>query len=221
MRVLVIEDSQKLLRSLGYGLKKSGFVVDLVADGKEGLDYASVNDYDAIVLDLMLPSMDGLTVLRELRGMGKQTHILILSARDQVEDRVLGLDLGADDYMIKPFSFDELRARLNTLMRRKCGVKNPVLEVGPLTLNTATREVRREGHSINLTAGEYAILERLILNRGTTLSKGRLLDTVHDSDSFAGENVVEVMICTLRRKIGHTGEEPIIKTSRGYGYFIE
>ena len=221
MKILVIEDSQKLLRALGHGLRKLGYSVDLVGDGKEGLDYAQLNDYDAIVLDLMLPNMDGFTILRRLRAMGKQTHILILSAKDQLEHRVHGLQLGADDYMIKPFSFDELCARLSTLMRRRYQTKNPEVVLGPVTIDTATREVRRKGKPVRLTPGEYAILEYLVLNRGRVLSKQQILEAVHDSDSFAGTDVIEVMVCTLRKKIGAGRGKSAIKTRRGYGYYVE
>lgn len=221
MRVLVIEDSERLLFSLGQALKKSGYTVDLVSDGKEGFDYAFFNEYDVIVLDLMLPGMDGLTILRKLRAAGKKTHILILSAKDQVEDRVRGLEMGADDYMIKPFSFDELHARLSTLIRRKYESKNPEIKVGELALNTATKEVKRDGLPIRLTPGEYSIFEYLVLNRGRVLSKDQLLDAIHDSESYAGANVIEVMVCKLRNKLGANSEPPIIKTRRGYGYYIE
>jgi len=221
MKLLVIEDSQHLLRSLGTGLRKSGHVVDLVADGAEGLDYARLNDYDVIVLDWMLPSMDGLTVLRRLRESGKQTHVLMLSAKDRVEDRIRGLRLGADDYLIKPFSFDELCARLEALARRKHGAKNPEIAVGEFVLNTAVRALSRDGRAINLTPAEYAIFERLTLCRGRVLSKEQLIDAIHDSDSCPGPNVIEVLICTLRKKIGYHSAAPIIHTRRGHGYFIK
>ncbi len=221
MRVLVVEDSEKLLRALGRGLRKMGYSVDLVSDGNEGYDYARLNDYDVIVLDLLLPGMDGLTVLKKLRDMGKDTHVLILSAKDQVEDRVSGLELGADDYMIKPFSFEELCARLNTLVRRRYEKKNPEHRVGPVVINTASRQVHGHDGIVRLTPGEYAILECLTLNRGQVMSKDQILDSVHDCDSFAGPNVVEVMICTLRKKIDNGSRESIIKTRRGYGYYVE
>lgn len=220
MKLLIIEDSQRLLRSLGSGLKKMGYAVDLVADGADGLDYARFNDYDVIVLDLMLPSMDGLAILRKLRALGRQTHILILSAKDQVEDRIRGLQLGADDYMIKPFSFDELCARINTLIRREYKAKSPRLVLGPVTLNTAARLVERDGAPVVLTAGEYAILECLALNRGKVISKEKLLAAIHDSDSYAGPNVVEVLVCHLRKKIGSEGKHSIVQTRRGYGYIV-
>jgi len=222
MKLLVIEDSQRLLRSLGRGLKKTGYAVDLVADGADGLDYARFNDYDVIVLDLMLPGMDGLTILRKLRAMGKQTHILILSAKDQVEDRIRGLQLGADDYMIKPFSFEELCARLGTLVRRQYKAKNPEINLGAgVRVNTATKLVERNGSAVNLTPAEYALLECLALNRGKVISKEKLLQAIHDSDSYAGPNVVEVLICNLRKKIGGAGEDCVVRTRRGYGYVVD
>ncbi len=221
MKILVIEDSERLLYSLGQALKKSGYSVDLVSDGKEGLDFARYNDYDVIVLDLMLPGIDGLTILKRLRAFGKKTHVLILSAKDQVEDRVKGLEAGADDYMIKPFSFDELNARIHTLMRRKFESKSPIIEIGPLSINTATKEIHRDGEAVKVTPGEYSILEYLVLNRGRVLSKEQLLEAMHDSDSFAGTNVIEVLVCKLRNKIGTHGEKPIIATRRGYGYLVE
>lgn len=220
INILVIDDSPKLLRSLGYGLRKLGYSVDLVEDGKTGLDFAQIKNYDVIVLDLMLPGMDGLTVLKNLRSMGKQTHILILSAKDQVEDRVRGLKLGADDYMVKPFSLEELFARLAALIRRRYQMKNPKLVLGALTIDTASREVICNGKPVHLTPGEYAILECLVLNRGRAVSKEHILDSVHDSDSAPSSDVVEVMICTLRKKIAARGEKSIIKTHRGHGYSI-
>lgn len=221
MKILVIEDSERLLFSLGQALKKSGYSVDLVSNGIDGFDYARFNNYDVIVLDLMLPGMSGLEILKKLRAMGKKTHVLILSAKDQVEDRVSGLELGADDYMIKPFSFDELNARISTLMRRKFESKNPVVSIGPVNINTATKEIYRDGELVRTTPGEYSIFEYLVLNRGRVLSKEQLLDAMHDSDSFAGTNVIEVLVCKLRSKIGNWGDKPIISTRRGYGYLVE
>ncbi len=220
MKLLIIEDSQRLLRSLGTGLRKMGYAVDLVADGADGLDYARLNDYDVIVLDLMLPSIDGLTVLQRLRALGRQTHILILSAKDQVADRIRGLRLGADDYMVKPFSFDELCARIQTLARRRYGEKNPEIAVGGLVLNTAARAVSRDGRRVSLTPAEYCIFEHLALSRGRVLSKEQLVDAIHDSDSCPGPNVIEVLVCTLRKKIGDDGGESVVETRRGHGYCI-
>jgi DNA-binding response OmpR family regulator len=221
MKLLIIEDSKRLLRSLSHGLKKYGFSVDTAEDGRDGLDFALFNDYDVILLDLMLPGIDGLTILRKLRASGKQTHILILSARDQVDDRIRGLSLGADDYMVKPFSFEELIARIQTLVRRKYDTKSPELSVEQVTVNTARKEVRCDGIVVALTPGEYAILEHLVLNRGRVLSKDQLLDAVHDSESYASRNVIEVLVCNLRKKLDRKGKPSIIKTRRGYGYLVE
>ena len=221
MKILIIEDSERLRRSLAHGLQKLGHVVDVVADGREGLDHALLYDYDALILDLMLPSMSGLAVLQELRTRGRQIHVLILSARGQVDDRIRGLQFGADDYLAKPFSFEELCARLNALSRRKFQSKNPEIEIGPLRLNTSLRTVWVDDRAVLLTAGEYAILERLAVNRGRVLSKAQLLTAVHNSESCAGPNVVEVMICNLRRKLGSDAARARIQTRRGQGYIVE
>lgn len=221
MNILIVEDSKTLRETLHDGLSKLGYGVDAVGDGKEGLDYARFKEYDVIVLDLMLPGVDGLSVLRELRAAGKKTHVLILSAIDQVEDRVRGLQLGADDYMIKPFSFDELCARIGTLIRRRYDAKNPLIVIGDLMLNTAIREARHETNLVPLTPGEYAILEFLALNRGRTISAEQLLDASHSSDATPGENVIQVMVCNLRKKLAAVGETEAVKTRRGYGYYIE
>lgn len=220
MKLLIIEDSQRLLRTLGIGLRKMGYAVDLVADGADGLDYARFNEYDVIVLDLMLPTMDGLAVLQRLRALGRKTHILILSAKDQVADRIRGLQLGADDYMVKPFSFDELCARIQTLVRRRYGEKNPDIAVGAVVLNTAARTVSREGRRVPLTAAEYGIFEHLALRRGRVFSKEQLIDAIHDGETCSGANVIEVLVCTLRKKIDAEGADSIIETRRGHGYCI-
>lgn len=221
MNILIVEDSKSLRDTLYDGLSKLGYGVDAVGDGKDGLEYARFKEYDVIILDLMLPGMDGLSVLRELRATGKKTHVLILSAKDQVENRVRGLQLGTDDYMIKPFSFDELCARIGTLIRRRYDVKNPLIEIGGLTLNTAIREARRGTNAIPLTPGEYAILEFLALNRGRTISAEQLLDASHSSDATPGDNLIQVMVCNLRKKLAVVGDDEVVKTRRGYGYYIE
>mgnify|MGYP003588705248 CR=1 FL=1 len=221
MNILVVEDSKALRETLHDGLAKLGYGVDSVGDGAVGLDYAKYKEYDVVVLDVMLPGMDGLSVLREMRVAGRRAHVLILSAKDQVEDRVQGLSLGADDYLIKPFSFDELCARIAALIRRRYEEKNPLIQIGGLTLNTAARELRHEKKLIALTPGEYAILEYLSLNRGRVVSAERLLEVSHGSDASPGQNVVLVMVCTLRRKLAAEGETQIIQTRRGYGYCID
>ncbi|MCB1130187.1 MAG: response regulator transcription factor [Verrucomicrobiae bacterium] len=221
MKLLVIEDSERLRRSLGHGLKKAGYAVDLVGDGQEGLDYARFNDYGVIILDLMLPGIHGLEVLQRLRKIGKDSHILILSAMDRIEDRVKGLELGADDYMVKPFAFEELCARIATLIRRRHDEKSPVIEIGSIRLNTAAKSVEAGGGALALTPAEYSVFEALALQRGMVISKEKLLQEIHDSDSFAGTNVVEVLVCHLRKKLAAAGARGILHTRRGYGYVIE
>jgi DNA-binding response OmpR family regulator len=221
MKILIIEDSERLLRSLGHGLKSLGYTVDLVPDGREGYDFARFGDHDVIILDLMLPGMDGLDILKNLRAIGKETHILILSARDRVEDRVKGLQLGADDYLVKPFAFDELVARIGSLVRRQYESKSPEIQLGEVVINSAKREATRNGKPVALTRSEYAILEYLVLNRGRVRTKDQILEVIHEDDAGGESNVIEVLICTLRKKIGPNGDGPIIKTRRGYGYLVE
>lgn len=221
MNILVVEDSKVIAAGLKDGLAKLGYAVDAVGDGGAGLDYARHKAYDVIVLDLMLPGLDGLTLLQRLRAAGKDTHVLILSARDQVEDRVRGLQLGADDYLVKPFSFDELCARVAGLVRRKYVRKNPVVQLGAATLNTALRELSCRGRAIHATPAEYAILEALAFNRGRVLTPEQLLDAVHGSDACPGRNVVQVMVCTLRKRLAAAGAGIVIRTRRGTGYYVD
>ena len=221
MRLLLVEDSDRLRRSLGQGLQRAGFAVDLAADGREGLAYGELNDYDVIILDLMLPEVDGLTVLRTLRLRGRNTHVLILSARDQVEDRIRGLELGADDYLVKPFSFDELCARVRALIRRRYESKDPVLHVGDLEIDTARRLAARDGTHLPLTPTEYALLELLALRRGRVVSRDQILGHLYDSLAEVSSNVIEVLVCSLRKKVQPEGTAPLIVTRRGAGYLIE
>jgi DNA-binding response OmpR family regulator len=221
VNILVVEDSKTLRETLKDGLAKLGYGVDAVGDGKEGLEYGRFKEYDVIVLDLMLPGLDGLSVLRQLRAAGKKSHVLIVSAKDQVEDRVRGLQIGADDYMIKPFSFDELCARINTLVRRRYDAKNPEIAVAGLIVNTAIREVRCGRRVVQLTPAEYAILEFLVLNKGRVITAEQLLEVSHGSDDNPGVGVIQVMVCNLRKKLGDAGQEDVVRTRRGYGYYVE
>jgi DNA-binding response OmpR family regulator len=221
MRLLLIEDSTRLRSTLEKGLRKAGYAVDAAKDGREGLWLATENNYDVIVLDLMLPEIDGLTVLRTLRERGKSTHVLILSARDLVEDRVQGLRQGADDYLIKPFSFDELCARLEALVRRSYQAKNPLIRSGPLEINTASRKVTLAGREVRLTPREYSLLEILMLRAGEVLGRRELWDRLYDFESETGSNVVDVLICSLRKKLDPDDPQSLVKTRRGQGYLIE
>jgi DNA-binding response OmpR family regulator len=221
VKVLLVEDSERLSRSLRQGLHKLGFAVDLAADGSDGLALAETYPYDVIVLDLMLPGVPGLEVLRRLRANGSGASILILSARDRVEDRVKGLQLGADDYLVKPFAFDELCARIQALVRRRHQVKSPIIRVGPLEIDTTRRQVSRGGAPVRLTPGEYRLLEFLAYRPGHVFSPDQLLEHLHRSDADVSENAVEVLVSGLRRKIHVAGEPPVLRTRRGFGYFVD
>ena len=221
MKVLVIEDSEPLRRSLKHGLSRSGFAVDVVGDGEEGLAYARHGTYDAIILDLMLPKLDGLTLLKRLRDYGSNQHVLILSAKDQVAERIEGLQHGADDYLTKPFDFDELLARLRALIRRKYGTKSPMVRVGALQIDTSRRAIANGSREIELTKNEYAILEYLVARRGRVVSKAELLDHLYADAGQGSDNAVEVFIHQLRKKIHVAGSDDLIKTRRGHGYVIE
>jgi DNA-binding response OmpR family regulator len=221
MRVLLIEDYAPLQKSVAKGLREAGFAVDATGDGEEGLWYATGNQYDAIILDLMLPTMDGLTVLRRLRSDGIQTHVLILTAKTGIPDRVKGLDLGADDYLVKPFAFEELLARLNALVRRQYQRKDPSLHIGQLRIDTAARRVWREQEELHLTEREYALLEYLAMRQGETVSRTDIWEHLYDFRSSAVSNVVDVYVGYLRRKIDRPGEPSLITTVRGRGYRLE
>ncbi len=221
VKTLVIEDSERLRRSLEVGLRRSGFSVDVAGDGEDGLAHARHGKYDAVVLDLMLPGRDGLSVLRQLRAEGNAVHILVLSARDQVSDRIEGLRLGADDYLPKPFEFDELVARLRALVRRKYGAKSPVHRVGPVEIDTGSRTVTCGGTTIALSAREYAILEYLVTRRGQVVTKSCLVDRLYTDPEHGSDNAVEVFVHQLRRKLAAVSPVEVVKTRRGHGYVIE
>jgi DNA-binding response OmpR family regulator len=220
MLALVIEDYRPLQKSLSRGLRAAGFAVDLAGDGQEGLWYGRTGDYDVIVLDLMLPKVDGLTVLSRLRKLGKRTPVLILTARDAVEDRVRGLDLGADDYLAKPFEFEELLARLRALVRRKYGARDPQVQIGDLALDTTDRTASRAGKPLNLTAREYDLLEILALREGRVVTRTEITENLYSFDHEAESNVVDVYVGRLRRKLEAGGRTRLIQTRRGVGYVL-
>ena len=221
MKILIIEDSERLRRSISHGLSKLGYTVELAADGEIGLALAKTNPYHVIILDLMLPKIDGFNVLKNLRRNGNEANIIILSARDQVNDRVKGLEMGADDYLIKPFSFEELCARITAVSRRQLPSKNPVLCFENISINTIKKQVSCENNLIQLTASEYALLECLALQKGRTLTKNQLLDWLYSMDEVVTSNVIEVLMSALRRKIKFAGGKDIIVTRRGFGYMIK
>ncbi|HNQ23985.1 MAG TPA: response regulator transcription factor [Phycisphaerae bacterium] len=220
MRVLIVEDQERLRTWLQKGLKEADFVVDAAADGNEGLWYAMGNSYDVIILDLMLPGMDGLSILRRLRQAGRQDQVLILTAKDTVPDRVKGLDLGADDYLVKPFAFEELVARVRALVRRGYGKHNAVIGIGELRIDTTQRRVWRGAQEIELRAMEYKLLEYLARRAGETVSRTEIWDHLYDFGSQTVSNVVDVYIGCLRRKLDRPGEKSLIQTRRGLGYVL-
>jgi DNA-binding response OmpR family regulator len=216
MKLLVIEDERDLLAAVTRGLKKKGYAIDCASDGEEGLYLIEVNRYDLVVLDLNLPKLDGLRVLEEIRKKDKELRVLILSARSSVEERVEGLDTGANDYLIKPFHFDELDARIRNLLRRSFIQENVCLQCGGVTVDTAARIAYEGGSVLTLTKTELAILEYLILHKGIPVSTEQLMEHVFDSDSDPFSNTIKVHIYSLRRKMKHT----LIQNIRGQGYRI-
>jgi heavy metal response regulator len=221
MRILIIEDEEQLINIMKRRLKEEGYAVDLAMDGKEGLNFAEAVNYDCIVLDIMLPGIDGFYILKRLRARKVITPILVLTAKDTVLDKVTGLDSGADDYITKPFSFDELLARIRALLRRKVDKKESILRISDLTLDPITREVHRGGSLIELTSKEYAILEYLLRNTGKILTKSQIAEHVWNYDFEYNSNIVEVYIRYLRRKLDDDFKNKLIHTVRGAGYTIK
>lgn len=221
MRVLLVEDSVRLQQSLGKALSQSGYTVDLSGDGEHGLWLAEANDYDALILDVMLPKLDGLTVLRRLRAQGTQTPILLLTARDTVADRVTGLQSGADDYLVKPFALQELLARVQVLCRRHYATRSNRLALGDLELDLTARTVTRGGQPLDLTARELRLLEYLVRRRGQIVTRGEIETHIYDDAVDLMSNVVDSAICTLRKKLEAPGCPPLIHTKRGLGYTLK
>ena len=221
MRILVVEDEHKIANSIKKGLELENFAVDVVYDGASGYDYASSEEYDVIVLDLMLPGIDGLTITQKLRQKSIQTPILILTAKGQAEDKVAGLNSGADDYLVKPFAFTELLARVRALLRRPQKTQGNVLKVADLTLDTVSFEVKRGNQTLKLSSREFALLEYLMRHPGIVLTKEQIINHVWNYDADILPNTVEVFIGYLRKKVDRISREsPLIKTVRGFGYKI-
>ncbi len=216
MRVLVVEDNELLRNSLLQGLREAGFSVDAAADGTDGLWLAETGDYDVIVLDLMLPGIDGLSLLSSLREKQKDTHVLILTAKDTVEDRITGLNLGADDYLVKPFAFQELLARVHALVRRRYQQKSPTILLGDIEVDTTRKTVARQGSPVDLTPREYALLEYLAFRSGEVVSRTEIWEHLYEFESETTSNVVDVFIKRLREKLG----PQLIQTKRGQGYVL-
>lgn len=222
MKILIVEDEHKTGDYLKQGLTESGFVTELAVNGVDGLRLALTGDFDLLVLDVMLPGLSGWQVLERLRQSGKEMPILFLTARDQVEDRVKGLELGADDYLVKPFAFSELLARVRTLLRRgKSGLEANVLHAADLELDLMRRRVTRAGIRIELTAKEFALLELLLRRQGEVLPRSMIASQVWDMNFDSDTNVIEVAIRRLRAKVDDPFEPKLIRTARGMGYVLE
>lgn len=220
MRILVAEDEQDLNRLMVQALERAGYSVDSCYDGADALDYAAGADYDCILLDIMMPKADGRTVLRTLRSRGYAVPVIFLTALDSVQDRIDGLDLGADDYLVKPFDMAELLARIRAATRKYGGQKTTVLTAGDLSLDTVTHGVTRAGQTINLSAKEYAILEYLLRNKGAVLSRAQLENHIWNYDYAGGSNVVDVYIAYLRKKVDAPFDKKLIHTVRGTGWVL-
>ena len=218
MRLLVVEDEDLLRAQLVKALQDAGYVVDSAADGRTGLYQAGEYDYDAAVIDLGLPGLDGIELIRKARAAGRSFPILILTARDNWTDKVEGLDAGADDYVVKPFRIEEIRARLNALLRRAAGFARPTLDFGPLSLDTKARRLRLRGEDVELTAYEYRVLEYLMLHAGEVVSKTELTEHLYEQDYDRDSNVLEVFVRRLRQKLDPDQQLKPIDTVRGQGY---
>jgi DNA-binding response OmpR family regulator len=221
MRVLLVEDEPGISQFISQGLRETGYVVDVALDGEQGKNLIFSNEYDVIILDIMLPKIDGLKLLGEMRSQKNLTPVLLLTARDRVEDRVKGLDQGADDYLVKPFAFNELLARLRALQRRPPIQCETLLQVGDLTMDLVKREVRRSGHLIDLSPLEFNLLEYLMEHQNQVLSRTQIGEHVWHLDFYSNSNVVDVYIGYLRRKVDRGFDYQILHTVRGIGYCLK
>ena len=221
MRILVVEDEKDLNNIITKHLKKNNFSVDSVFNGEEALEYLDYGTYDLIILDIMLPKVNGYEVIKKLRENKNETAVLMLTARDSIEDKIKGLDLGADDYLIKPFDFGELLARIRALVRRKYGNTSNTMEIDDLCIDIAKKTVVRGGKNIELTGKEYEVLEYLIQNKGHVLSRAKIRDSVWDYGYEGESNIIDVLIKNIRKKIDIGNSKPLIHTKRGLGYVLK
>ena len=222
MKLLIVEDEKRLCQTVAKHLKAEGYAVDFCHDGKDAFDYMAGTEYDAVILDIMLPGLDGISVLKTMRSQKLKTPVLLLTAKNTIEDKVKGLDSGADDYLTKPFSLEELSARIRVMIRRS-GIErvDSQISAGPLTLDTDRKVALREGKEIPLTAKEYAILEYLMHNKGIVLSRDKMMNHIWNYDYEGSSNIIDVYIRTLRNKIDADFEVKLIQTVRGLGYVIK
>ena len=221
MKILLTEDEVDLNNVVTRYLKKNGYSVDSVLDGEEALDYLEYGEYDLVILDIMMPKVDGFEVIKKLRDKGNHTSVLMLTARDSADDKVKGLDLGADDYIVKPFDFNELMARIRAVVRRKYGNSSNKLVIGDLILDTSEKSVTRAGKQIELTGKEYEVLEYLMQSKNRILSRDQIKEHVWDFDYEGDSNIIDVLIKNIRKKIDIEAGKQIIYTKRGLGYVIK
>ena len=221
MKILVVEDERDLNRIITKHLKKNNYSVDSCFDGEEALDFVSYSEYDLIITDIMMPNVDGYEFIARLRESKNHTPVIMLTAKDTLEDKIVGLDSGADDYIVKPFEFDELLARIRVLMRRNYGLETNVIQVDDVVLDISKKQVLRNGQNIGLTGKEYEVLEYLMKNKESILSRDQILNHVWDYDYDGASNIVDVIIKNIRKKLDNGTDKTIIYTKRGLGYFVK
>ena len=221
MKILVVEDEKDLNRVITKHLKKNNYSVDSCFDGEEALDYISYGEYDLIITDIMMPKIDGYGFIKQLRNDKNSTPVIMLTAKDSLDDKILGLDNGADDYIVKPFEFDELLARIRVLMRRNYGFATNIIQVDDVVLDISKKLVTRSGESIVLTGKEYEVLEYLFKNKTGIISREQILNHVWDYDYEGASNIIDVIIKNIRKKLDVGSKKPIIHTKRGLGYFVK
>lgn len=221
MKILVVEDEKDLNRVITKHLKKNNYSVDSCFDGEQALDYVLYGEYDLIITDIMMPKVDGYQFIKQLRNKKNTTPVIMLTAKDRLDDKVLGLDSGADDYIVKPFEFDELLARIRVLMRRNYGFATNIIQVDDVVLDISKKQVTRSGESIVLTGKEYEVLEYLFKNKTGIISREQILNHVWDYDYEGVSNIIDVIVKNIRKKLDVGSKKPIIHTKRGLGYFVK
>ena len=221
MKILVVEDERDLNRIITKHLKKNNYSVDSCFDGQEALDFISYSEYDLIITDIMMPNVDGYEFIDKLRANKNNTPVIMLTAKDTLEDKIVGLDSGADDYIVKPFEFDEFLARIRVLMRRNYGLATNIIQIEEVTLDLAKKQVAKSGEIIDLTGKEYEVLEYLMKNKGSILSRDQILNHVWDYEYEGASNIVDVIIKNIRKKLDRGEGNTIIYTKRGLGYFVK
>lgn len=221
MKILVVEDERDLNRIITKHLKKNNYSVDSCFDGQEALDFISYSEYDLIITDIMMPNVDGYEFIDKLRANKNNTPVIMLTAKDTLEDKIVGLDSGADDYIVKPFEFDKLLARIRVLMRRNYGLATNIIQIEEVTLDLAKKQVAKSGEIIDLTGKEYEVLEYLMKNKGSILSRDQILNHVWDYEYEGASNIVDVIIKNIRKKLDRGEGNTIIYTKRGLGYFVK